>query len=40
MDKKYHFGDVNEFVYFSDVNKLGSLMTTGDVYEQGFDFDW
>ncbi len=21
MDTKYHFGDVNEFVYFSDVNK-------------------
>ncbi len=22
MDTKYRFGDVNEFVYFSDVNKL------------------
>jgi hypothetical protein len=23
MDRVYHFGDVNEKVYFSDVNKLG-----------------
>ncbi len=23
MDRRYHFGDVNEKVYFSDVNKLG-----------------
>jgi hypothetical protein len=23
MDKRYSFGDVNEKVYFSDVNKLG-----------------
>ncbi len=22
METKYHFGDVNEFVYFSDVNEL------------------
>ncbi len=23
MDRRYGFGDVNEKVYFSDVNKLG-----------------
>ncbi len=23
MDRRYRFGDVNEKVYFSDVNKLG-----------------
>ncbi len=23
MDRKYNFGDVNEFSYFSDVNELG-----------------
>ncbi len=23
MDRKYIFGDFNEFSYFSDVNKLG-----------------
>ncbi len=23
MDRGYHFGDVNEKVHFSDVNKLG-----------------
>jgi hypothetical protein len=23
MDRRYQFGDVNEKVYFSDVNKLG-----------------
>jgi hypothetical protein len=23
MDRVYHFSDVNEKVYFSDVNKLG-----------------
>ncbi len=23
MDRRYHFGDINEKVYFSDVNLLG-----------------
>ncbi len=25
MDRVYHFSDVNEKVYFCDVNKLGKL---------------
>ncbi len=42
MDTKYCFGDVNEFVYFSDVNELGKwqlvmsmnrgLTSIGDVH--------
>ncbi len=39
MDRKYHFGDVNEFSYFSDVNKLGKLQLVMSK-NRGMIFDW
>ncbi len=35
MDRMYRFGDVNEEVYFSDVNKLGEWQSVvfGDANE-------
>ncbi len=39
MDRKYHFGDVNEFNYFSDVNKLGKWQLVMSM-NRGMIFDW
>ncbi len=39
MDRGYHFGDVNEKVNFSDVNKLGKWQLVM-LMKRGIVFDW
>ncbi len=39
MDRVYHFIDVNEKVYFSDVNKLGKWQMVM-LMNRDFVFDW
>ncbi len=39
MDRKYLFGDVNEFSYFSDVNELGKWQLVMSK-NRGMIFDW
>ncbi len=39
MDRKYTFGDVNEFSYFRDVNELGKWQLVMPK-NRGMIFDW
>ncbi len=38
-DRKYIFGDVNEFIHFSDVNEMGKWQLVMPM-NRGMIFDW